>query len=94
MNPLSHTHKIFRHYKGNYYRVLNIAQHTETNEKMVIYETIHEVKQSSRAKDGVWARPYVMFFEKIMYNNDLVNRFEPINPNNLQSYSDTNKYFR
>jgi hypothetical protein len=28
---------IYRHYKGGYYQVLGVAQHTETKESMVVY---------------------------------------------------------
>ena len=50
--------RIYRHYKGDYYIVENIATHSETGEKMVIYRGLYE--------DGkVYARPYDMFIEKI-----------------------------
>ena len=49
--------RIYRHYKGDYYIVENIAIHSETGEKMVIYRALYE--------DGkVYARPYDMFIEK------------------------------
>lgn len=50
--------RVYRHYKGDYYIVENIAIHSETGEKMVIYRALYE--------DGkVYARPYDMFIEKI-----------------------------
>jgi len=49
--------RIYRHYKGDYYIVENIAIHSETGEKMVIYRALYG--------DGkVYARPYDMFIEK------------------------------
>lgn len=51
---------VYRYYKGNYYRILSIAQHTETNEKLVIYQSLY-------GKLETWARPKNMFGE---YVND------------------------
>ena len=54
--------RIYRHYKGDYYIVENIAIHSETGEKMVIYRALYE--------DGkVYARPYDMFIEKTNQGN-------------------------
>jgi len=44
----------YRHYKGNVYKVVNTALHTETNEKLVIYH-------SKNNKDFLFARPLEMF---------------------------------
>ena len=50
--------RVYKHYKGNYYIVENIAIHSETGEKMVIYKALYG--------DGkVYARPYDMFIERI-----------------------------
>ncbi len=57
---LSSIGKVFRHYKGNYYYVDNIAMHSETKEYMVVYKTLYNNKDSN-----VWVRPASMFFEEI-----------------------------
>ena len=44
----------YRHFKGSCYIVIQIATHTETGERMVIY-------QDTKDKKKVWARPYEMF---------------------------------
>jgi hypothetical protein len=31
----------YSHYKGGYYQVLHLAQHTETQETLVIYQSLH-----------------------------------------------------
>lgn len=51
--------RYFRHYKGATYKVLNIATHTETNEKLVIYHNIND--------KNIWARPledFTSFIDK------------------------------
>lgn len=50
----------YRHFKGFVIEVLNIATHSETLEKMVVY--IHD--------DNVWVRPLSMFLDK----EDISNR--------------------
>lgn len=51
---------IVQHYKGGYYKILDYAKHTETEEDMVIYRAIHY--PSAENKDTqLWARPQKMF---------------------------------
>ncbi|WP_310598132.1 DUF1653 domain-containing protein, partial [Aeromonas aquatica] len=45
----------YRHFKGGHYRVLTLALHTETQERLVIYQ--------SEQDDIVYARPVTMFME-------------------------------
>lgn len=59
---------IYRHYKGNLYEVLHTAQHSETEEWMVVYRPLYGEK-------GVWVRPYKMFTEKIELDGRNVKRF-------------------
>ena len=62
---------IYRHYKGNLYEVLMIAQDSETEEWMVVYKALY-------AQRGIWVRPYEMFIEKVDMNGMLVPRFEKV----------------
>lgn len=48
----------YRHYKGNEYRVLGLARHSETLEPLVVYETLY-------GERGLWVRPAAMFTETI-----------------------------
>lgn len=52
--------EIYKHFKGNYYKVLEIAHSTETSEKLVIY-----IKISQNSEGIVYARPYDMFISKV-----------------------------
>jgi len=60
--------KVYKHLKtGRFYKVLNIAIHTETEEDLVIYHQVHFDKLGQPTR--VWARPWNMFcdgrFEKV-----------------------------
>lgn len=60
---------IYRHYKGNLYEVLEIATHSETAEKLVVYRALY-------GDFGVWVRPLAMFAQSVQHNNQTVPRFE------------------
>ena len=60
--------EIYRHYKGNVYRVLCLAKHTETMEDMVVYTP-------ASGKDEVWARPLSMWHEIVTVNGVQTPRF-------------------
>ena len=58
--------EIYTHYKGNTYKVLHIAKHSETLEDMVIYP------------DKIWARPATMWNDDVEIDGKTVKRFEPM----------------
>ena len=49
---------LYRHFKGNIYRVVGVATNTETNESMVIY-------QETSGEYLLWARPLSMFMSEV-----------------------------
>ena len=57
--------KVYRHFKGNYYFVENIALDSETNERMVIYKSIYD-----NNKTKIWVRSEKMFLSKIDENRE------------------------
>lgn len=68
--------KVYRHFKGNYYFVENIAYDSETQERMVVYKPLYH-----RADEkNIWIRPEKMFLEEIPNRPDNVTgqkiRFE------------------
>jgi hypothetical protein len=60
-----------QHYKGGIYVVLGVAQHTETEENLVIYAPEDD-------PNLLWVRPYDMFMGYVETPNGLVRRFTPI----------------
>lgn len=52
------TFRIYRHFKGNLYKVLCVAMHTETQEKMVVYQALY-------GDYKYFVRPYEMFVSKV-----------------------------
>lgn len=59
---------IYKHFKGNYYRVEGIAKHSETCEDMVIYRALY-------GEGGLWVRPLAMFEESVERDGKTVKRF-------------------
>lgn len=59
---------IYKHYKGNLYEVFMTAQHSETEEWMVVYKALY-------AEEGMWIRPYDMCVEKVIIEGKEVGRF-------------------
>ena len=59
----------YRHYKGNEYEVIGIANHSETLEKMVVYRALY-------GEGEIWVRPLYMWDELVEVNGRTVKRFE------------------
>jgi len=59
---------LYRHYKGNDYRVLGLARHSETRAPLVVYQALY-------GERGLWVRPAAMFVEDVEVNGKRVPRF-------------------
>lgn len=63
--------RYYRHFKGNIYKVLHIAKHSETLEDIVVYQAMY-------GERGIWVRPKNMFDEVIERDGRLIRRFAEI----------------
>ena len=61
----------YRHFKGNEYEVLAVANHSETLEKMVVYKALYGEME-------IWVRPLSMWNEEITRDGKTFKRFEYI----------------
>ena len=61
---------IYQHYKGQLYQVFNVATHSETQEKFVVYQCLY-------GDYSMWVRPLSMFIETVKNTeNSEVPRFK------------------
>ncbi|MBD9675121.1 DUF1653 domain-containing protein [Pseudomonas sp. PDM18] len=66
---------LYRHHKGQQYRVLGVARHSETEEELVIYLALY-------GEFGLWVRPLSMFTEAVEVNGEKVPRFALVSAEN------------
>ena len=58
----------YRHFKGNEYRVIGIASHSETMEPMIVYQALY-------GEGGLWVRPATMWNEQVVRDDYSGPRF-------------------
>ena len=49
---------IYKHFKGDYYLLVDIAKHSETGEEYVVYRKLYD-------DCALWVRPLDMFMEEV-----------------------------
>ena len=62
---------LYRHFKGNLYRLLYVAKHSETLEEMVVYQALY-------GEMGIWVRPASMWNERVERDGYSGPRFYPV----------------
>ena len=60
---------LYRHYKGKYYFVFQVAHHSETREALVVYQCLYD-------DFSWWVRPHSMFVETVQVAGEIKPRFE------------------
>lgn len=50
--------RVYRHFKGDHYLVVDVARHSETGEEYVVYRKPY-------GDGGLWVRPLSMFLEPV-----------------------------
>lgn len=72
--------QIVRHFKGNIYLILDVAEHTETGERVVVYKALY-------GEGKVWVRPIDMFLDKVPEGKEnptgQIWRFEEYQPEDV-----------
>lgn len=62
---------LYRHFKGNLYRLLYVAKHSETLEPMVVYQALY-------GDMDIWVRPAAMWNGHVEREGYSGPRFYPI----------------
>ena len=68
---MSITAGIYQHYKGKLYQVFHVATHSETREKLVVYQCLY-------GDYSMWVRPLDMFIETVEIEGETLPRFKLI----------------
>jgi len=60
---------VYRHFKGNLYRVWGVVRHSETQEPLVLYQALY-------GERALWVRPLPMFTEEVEREGKRMSRFQ------------------
>lgn len=64
----------YQHFRNKqFYEVIGIARHSETDESMVVYKALYA--SGPLVIGQLWVRPATMFFEQVEHEGKTVPRF-------------------
>ena len=66
---------IYRHYKGNMYKVIAIGKYSETLDQLVVYQALY-------GNNEIWCRPISMWNDDINVDGKIQKRFQITEENN------------
>ena len=64
---------LYQHFKGNQYQVIDLVNHSETEEVLVLYRPLY-------GEGKLWVRPVELFIDKKEFDGKLVSRFTYLGP--------------
>ncbi|OED37365.1 hypothetical protein AB833_24120 [Chromatiales bacterium (ex Bugula neritina AB1)] len=64
---------VYRHFKGGTYCVFVSASHTEIDQELVVYASMHGDRK-------LWARPVKKFLQTVEVGGEMVPRFSFVRP--------------
>ena len=59
---------IYKHYKGNYYELIDVALHSESVEPMIVYRALYGERK-------LWVRPAAMWNQTVTVGDETLLRF-------------------
>ncbi|MCJ8272693.1 MAG: DUF1653 domain-containing protein [Psychrosphaera sp.] len=71
---------LYKHFKGQFYQVIAVAKHSETQEQHVVYQPMY-------GERGIWIRPLTMFDETITREGQTFKRFAPASDEEKQQFA-------
>ena len=60
--------ELYRHFKGNEYQIVTLAEHSEDGSRMVVYKALY-------GKGEYWVRPASMWNETVERDGKVMKRF-------------------
>ncbi len=80
--------EFYRHFKNKMYQIMGVATHSETREKLVIYQALY-------GNYGIYARPYDMFISEVDHEKypevEATYRFTYVDPSLLGNQTENTK---